>query len=110
MRATREKCEELAMTMEFLEGGAIRTLKSHLRKYYDDHENEELRNNVESEVTTLIELADQNRADEGILDGMANEEEQKDQKESDDRSKYGHLIWLDKLINLSDPENADIVT
>ena len=47
MRATREKCEELAMTMEFLEGGAIRSLKSHLKKYYDDHEDETLRNNVD---------------------------------------------------------------
>ena len=26
MRATREKCEELAMTMEFLEGKAIKLL------------------------------------------------------------------------------------
>ena len=26
MRATREKCEELAMTMEFLEARAIKTL------------------------------------------------------------------------------------
>jgi hypothetical protein len=27
MRSTRENCEELAMTMEFLEGGAINGLK-----------------------------------------------------------------------------------
>ena len=50
MRATRENCEELAMTMGFLEGGAIKTLKSHLRKYYDDHENDTLRNNVDQEI------------------------------------------------------------
>ena len=47
MRETREKCEELAMTMEFLEGGAIKNLKIHLKKYYDDHENDNLRNNVD---------------------------------------------------------------
>jgi hypothetical protein len=40
MRATRENCEELAMTMEFLEGGAIRGLKAALKKYYDDHEDD----------------------------------------------------------------------
>ena len=40
MRATREKCEELAMTMEFLEGGAIKALKTYLKKYNDDHEND----------------------------------------------------------------------
>jgi hypothetical protein len=39
------------MTMGFLEGGAIKTLKSHLRKYYDDHENDTLRNNVDLEIT-----------------------------------------------------------
>lgn len=50
MRGTRERCEELAMTMEFLEGGAIRPLKAHLRKYYDDNENEEYRDNVEKQA------------------------------------------------------------
>lgn len=55
MRSTREKCEELAMTMEFLEGGAIRSLKGYLRKYFDDHENDDLRTNVDNEVTALIE-------------------------------------------------------
>ncbi len=40
MRSTREKCEELAMTMEFLQGGAIRTLRNHLKKYHEDHEND----------------------------------------------------------------------
>lgn len=54
MRATREKCEELAMTMEFLEGGAIKQLKQHLRKYNEDHENDSLRTNVDNEVTSLI--------------------------------------------------------
>jgi hypothetical protein len=33
--------------MEFLEGGAIKNLKIHLKKYYDDHENDNLRNNVD---------------------------------------------------------------
>jgi len=47
MRETREKCEELAMTMEFLDGGAIKNLKIYLKKYYEDHENDNLRNNVD---------------------------------------------------------------
>jgi hypothetical protein len=67
MRATREKCEELAMTMEFLEGKAIKTLQAHLKKYYDDHENDAYRANVDNEVTALIDLADKNRKDEDLL-------------------------------------------
>lgn len=67
MRATREKCEELAMTMEFLQGGSIKNLKLYLKKYYDDHDNDTLRNNVDNEVTRLIELAEVNRKDEDLL-------------------------------------------
>lgn len=67
MRATREKCEELAMTMEFLEGGAIKKLKGHLKQYYDDHENETLRNNVDNEVSRLIEVADDKMKEEDLL-------------------------------------------
>ena len=67
MRATREKCEELAMTMEFLEGGAIKNLKVFLKKYADDHENDVLRNNVDQEAIKLVELADKNRKDEVLL-------------------------------------------
>jgi ferric iron reductase protein FhuF len=40
MRETREKCEELSMTMEFLDGGDIKPLKGCLRRYYSEHENE----------------------------------------------------------------------
>jgi ferric iron reductase protein FhuF len=61
MRATRIKCEELAMTMSFLEGGAIKTLKSHLRKYNDDNDNDQLRENVDAEVNSLINIADLKR-------------------------------------------------
>lgn len=67
MRATRENCEELAMTMEFLEGGAIKGLKSALKKYYDDHEDEGLRNNVDKQCTALIDMADSKRKAEDLL-------------------------------------------
>lgn len=67
MRATRENCEELAMTMEFLEGGAIKGLKAALKKYYDDHEDESLRFNVDKQCTALIELADIKRKSEDLL-------------------------------------------
>ena len=43
------------MTMEFLEGGAIRGLKAALKKYYDDHEDESLRTNVDKVALSLIE-------------------------------------------------------
>jgi len=84
MRATREKCEELAMTMEFLEGGAIKLLKQYLKKYNDDHENDSLRTNVDNEVTSLIDEADEHRKQQDILnsgiiqmDSKNNEEESK---------------------------------
>jgi len=67
MRDIREKCEELAMTMEFLGAGAIKTLRNHLKKYYDDHENDNLRIKVDNEITSLIELADKNRKNENLL-------------------------------------------
>jgi len=34
MRETRVGCEELAMTMGFLDGGAIHNLKTYLKVYY----------------------------------------------------------------------------
>lgn len=67
MRETREKCEELAMTMEFLDGGAIKNLKIYLKKYYEDHENDTLRNNVDQEAIKLVEIADNNRKAEDLL-------------------------------------------
>jgi len=66
MRETREKCEELAMTMEFLGAGAIKTLRNCLKKYYEDHENDNLRTKVDNEIESLIKLADKNRKHENI--------------------------------------------
>jgi hypothetical protein len=65
------------MTMGFLEGGAIKTLKQHLRKYFEDDDNDEYRNNVDAEVTSLIALADQNRQQEDILSRVIKHEEEK---------------------------------
>ena len=67
MRSTRVQCEELAMTMEFLEGGAIKQLKVNLKKYYEDDDNDTLRITVDNEVNQLIEQAEKNRKDEDIL-------------------------------------------
>jgi len=112
MRSTRIKCEELAMTMEFLDGGAIKPLKGHLKKYYEDHEQEQLRNNVDKEVENLINIADQNRKQEDVLGGVINQdlEEEKKQQEANDMSdsKYGHLSWLNKLIDLGTNDNQDV--
>jgi len=46
MRSTRERCEELSMTMEFLAGGAIKNLRVSLRKYFEDNDDERTRTNV----------------------------------------------------------------
>ena len=35
----------------------------YLKRYYDDHENDIFRNQVDNEVTALIDLADKNRKD-----------------------------------------------
>jgi hypothetical protein len=70
MRTTRVSCEELAMTMEFLEGGAIKQLKSNLKKYYEDDDNDAYRINVDNEVNALIDLADKNRKEEDLLHGV----------------------------------------
>jgi hypothetical protein len=84
MRATREKCEELAMTMEFLDGGAIKQLKLYLKKYNDDHENDSLRTNVDNEVTSQINQADECRKQQDILNsGVIH----KDTKNSEEENK-----------------------
>jgi hypothetical protein len=67
MRGTRIKCEELAMTMSFLEGGAIKALKAALRKYYEDHDNDSLREAVDKEVDLLLKQADEQRAAEDLI-------------------------------------------
>lgn len=110
MRGIREKCEELAMTMEFLEGGAIRQLKGHLKKYYDDVDNETLRNNVDKQCQALLDLADKNRKAEDVLGGLGNNEAEEEEKKADggDSAKYGHLNWLHDIVDLSLPENKNI--
>ena len=92
--------------MEFLDGGAIKPLKSHLKKYNDDPDREVLRLNVEAEVRRLIELADANRTKEAA--GNSEKEEMKVSELPDSGSKHGYLGWLSKLTNLSDPANGDI--
>ena len=109
MRATRVQCEELAMTMEFLEGGAIKQLKVNLKKYYEDDDNDTLRITVDNEVSSLIEQAEKNRKDEDILntgviggneDGEEEEKRQDMQSEESD-SKFGYLSWLNKHVELA---------
>lgn len=70
-----------------------------------------MRTNVDNEVTALIELADSNRKKEDLLssvqlDGFnSKSEEEKIPSTVNDDTKYGHLAWLDKLIDLSQAEN-----
>ncbi len=77
MRSTRERCEELSMTMGFLGGGAIKNLKVSLRKYFEDNEDEMIRTNVHQEITRLINIADINRQAEDLLRSGAFEEQKK---------------------------------
>ena len=77
MRSTRERCEELSMTMGFLGGGAIKNLKVSLRKYFEDKEDERIRSNLHQEITRLINIADINRQAEDLLHSGAFEEEKK---------------------------------
>ena len=77
MRSTRERCEELSITMGFLGGGAIKNLKVSLRKYFEDNEDERIRSNLHQEITRLINIADINRQAEDLLHSGAFEEEKK---------------------------------
>ena len=106
MRATRDRCEELSQTMEFLDAGAIRPLKSHLRRYNDDSEKEQLRLNVEAEVSRLVDIADARRTKEAA--GSTEPEEVKQAELADSGSKHGYLGWLSRHTNMSDEENSDI--
>ena len=112
MRETRIKCEELAMTMSFLEGGEIKTLKSYLRKYNDDNDNDQLRENVDTEVNSLINIADLKRKQEDLLGVIGGDKEYEEKKAKHDAemsdSKFGHLSWLNKLIDLNSELNSDV--
>mmetsp|Transcript_27346 Transcript_27346/g.41585 ORF Transcript_27346/g.41585 Transcript_27346/m.41585 type:complete len:135 (+) Transcript_27346:639-1043(+) len=104
MISTRDKCEELAMTMGFLDGGEIRPLKQALKKYSEDFENDSLRQNVDAEVDALIEIADQNRKDEGLLNKLPEEEEEEHVVDANDP-----MGWLSKYFDLSAHQNSDIL-
>jgi lantibiotic modifying enzyme len=108
MRATREKCEELAMTMSFLEGGDIKPLKLALKRYYEDHENEELRTDADKLVLQLIEMADKNRKNEGMSGILGSHEEERKIFVESDENRFGHINWVHKLIDLTRAENQDI--
>ena len=109
MRVTRSRCEELAMTMGFLEGGAIKPLKPLLKKYNEDVDNDEARTNVDNEVAELISQADLNRQAEDLLTKVKEEEEKKQYSDTGSNSKYGHLGWLHQIIDMSHQENEDIL-
>lgn len=100
MRNTRIKCEELAMTIGFLEGGDIRSLKVLLKKYYEDPDQDEARESVDKEVDELIQRADQNRQSEQIMDKIKTKEEE-EKRPSNQDSKFGYLSWLHDIIDLS---------
>lgn len=107
MRDTRIKCEELAMTIGFLEGGAIRGLKGYLRKYIEDTDSTTYRANVENEVAALIAKADEKRKQEDLLSKVIHEsEDKKAHNQMDEEGRYGHLSWLNKLIDMS--QNQDL--
>ena len=108
MRSTRLQCEELAMTMEFLEGGAIKQLRTNLKKYHEDDANDQLRKNVDNEVQALIDKADRNRKEEDLLHSgaIANADDHEEEKKQEPTSptedtKYGYLTWLDSHVELS---------
>ena len=108
MRSTRLQCEELAMTMEFLEGGAIKQLRTNLKKYHEDDANDQFRKNVDNEVQALIDKADRNRKEEDLLHSGAitnaddHEEEKKQEPATPtEDTKYGYLTWLDRHVDLS---------
>ena len=69
---------------------------------------------MDKEVESLINKADQKRKEEDLLSKVISqnneEEEKKQQKENEESEcKYGHLSWLNKLIDLNQAINQDVL-
>ena len=60
-KKVRERAEELTISMDYLEGGRLKELRSRVRKFLMAPEEDETRLPVVEEIEVLIELSEQNR-------------------------------------------------
>lgn len=60
-KKVRERAEELTISMDYLEGGRLKELRSRVRKFLMVPEEDETRLPVVEEIEVLIEMSEQNR-------------------------------------------------
>lgn len=60
-KKVRERAEELTISMDYLEGGSLKELRTRVRKFLISPEEDEVRIPVVEEIEVLIELSEQNR-------------------------------------------------
>lgn len=60
-KKVRERAEELTISMDYLEGGRLKELRSRVRKFLMVPEEDETRLPVVEEIEVLVELSEQNR-------------------------------------------------
>jgi hypothetical protein len=60
-KKVRDRAEELAISMDYLEPGSLRELKSRAKKFLSLPDDEEARVQVAEEIEVLIETSEQNR-------------------------------------------------
>jgi len=60
-KKVRERAEELTISMDYLEGGRLKELRSRVRKFLTAPEEDETRLPVVEEIEVLIEMSEQNR-------------------------------------------------
>lgn len=60
-KKVRERAEELTISMDYLEGGRLKELRSRVRKFLMVPEEDETRLPVVEEIEVFVELSEQNR-------------------------------------------------
>lgn len=66
-KKVRERAEELTISMDYLDLGKLKELRSRVRKFLNSPEEDETRLPVIEEIEVLIELSEQNRRKQGAF-------------------------------------------
>lgn len=99
-KKVRERAEELTISMDYLEGGRLKELRSRVRKFLMVPEEDETRLPVVEEIEVLVELSEQNRRNQnpGML--LSQHQENKlTRTESIDLRNQNDVVTL-KLIHI----------
>jgi hypothetical protein len=60
-KKVKDKLDELSLQMDFADGGAIKTLRTLLRNYVDNPDEEYNKNSIDAEVSKILEKIDNNK-------------------------------------------------